>query len=348
MLEGVALNSIKKRRIRQASIFVIITLILIITFGVCIGVGSVQYTLKDVFATIINRASVDSTMADIIWDIRVPRAIAALFGGAALAVSGIMLQVFFRNPIVEPFVLGISSGAVFMVALVTLGGFTIGFVALSPFVVFIAALIGSAVVMAVVVAFASKVKDIVTLLVIGLMVGYICSAATNLMVAFADKEALQGFMVWTMGSFSGFTWDSVWILILCCVPTITSLAFIMKPLNAFLLGEEYAKSMGVNVVRFRMVLVLIASILTAIVTAFAGPIAFIGLAVPHITRQIFSTSDNRILVPGTVIMGGLVTSICDLIARTLFAPVELPISAVTAFIGAPIVIYLILKRRNSL
>lgn len=342
------MDFIAKSKYRYCLIFSILAVSLVLAFGVCIGFGSVKISLGDVFRILFDRAQADAVMSDIVWDIRFPRALGALLGGSALAVAGILLQVFFKNPIVEPYVLGISSGAVLCVALVTLGGVSLGFEAISPFVMFTAALLGSFSVMVVVVMFAGKVKDIVTLLVIGLMVGYICSAVTNILVAFADKEELQGFMIWTLGSFSGFTWGSVKVLIAMGTPVIIALLFIVKPLNAFLMGEEYAKSMGVNIKAFRIVLVIIASVLAAVVTAFAGPVAFIGLAVPHITRLLFKTSDNRILIPGTILMGGLVTSICDLVARTVLSPVELPISAVTSFIGAPIVIFLIMKRRTSL
>lgn len=342
------MDFISKERVKYYILFIFLVSTLIITFGFCIGFGSVKISLNEVFSILMNHNSKDNTNFQIVWDIRFPRALGALIGGSALAVSGLLLQIFFKNPIVEPYVLGVSSGATLCVSLVILGGVKFGFEIASPFVIFTAALVGSLIVMLIVVLFASKVKNIVTLLVIGLMVGYICSSVTSFLVAFADKEQLQGFTMWTLGSFSGFTWKNVKVLFSMGIPGILGSAFIVKPLNAFLLGEEYAKSMGVKIKPFRIAIVIISSVLASVVTAFAGPVAFIGLAVPHIARLIFKTSDNRILIPGTILMGGIVTSICDLVARTIFAPAELPISSVTSFIGAPIVIFLILKRRTSL
>lgn len=342
------MDFLKKIKARYYIIFSLLILSLILIFGFCIGFGSVKIKLDEVFNILFNRSATDSTFYDIVWDIRFPRALAALISGAALAVSGLLLQIFFKNPIVEPYVLGVSSGATLCVGLVMLGGVKFGFESISPFLLFTAALIGSLLVMLVVVLFAGRVKSIITLLIIGLMVGYVCSSVTSILTAFADKERLQGFTLWRMGSFSGFTWKSIKVLMAMGIPTILSSLFIVKPLNAFLLGEEYAKSMGVKIKAFRITIVIISSILASVVTAFAGPVAFIGLAVPHITRLIFRTSDNKVLIPGTILLGGVVTSICDLIARTIFAPVELPISSVTSIIGAPIVIFLILKRRTSL
>ncbi|BDR67094.1 FecCD family ABC transporter permease [Clostridium tetani] len=342
------METIDKARSKHVFLLMFLLILSFFAFAFCVGFGSVKISLKEVIQIIFNRELSNSTNKDIIMDIRLPRAIATLVGGAALALSGLLLQIFFKNPIVEPYILGISSGATLFVALVMLGGFSLGFENPSPYVLVFGAFLGSLLVMMLVVVFAMRVKNIITLLIIGIMVGYICSAVTNILTAFADKEQLYGFIMWTKGSFSGFTWNNVGVLTSVGIPILIASFFTVKPLNAFLMGEEYAKSMGVNIKKFRLIIILIASILTAVVTAFTGPIAFIGLAVPHISRLIFKTSDNRVLIPGTVILGAIVTAFCDLICRTLFAPIELPISAITSFIGAPIVIYLILKRRASL
>lgn len=342
------MDIIKKAKVRYSLIFALLILLFILVFFFCVGFGSVQISLLEVMDIVFRGNEENKIFYKIIWNIRMPRALGALIGGSALAVAGLMLQVFFRNPIVEPFVLGVSSGASLCVALVIMGGVTLGFASVSPTVIFLAAFIGSLVVMGIVLLFASRVKSVITLLVIGLMVGYAGSAITSVLIAFADKEQLQGFTMWTLGSFSGFTWNSIRILLLVGIPSLFATLLIVKPLNAFLLGEEYAISMGVNIQAFRVVIVFLSSLLAAVVTAFAGPVGFIGLAVPHLTRLLFKTSDNRLLIPGTILMGGIVTSLCDLIARTIFAPVELPISAVTALIGAPIVIFLIVKRRTSI
>lgn len=342
------METIDKARSKHIFLLIFLLILSFFVFAFCVGFGSVRIDLKEVIQIIFNRELSNSTNKDIIMDIRLPRAIATLVGGATLALSGLLLQIFFKNPIVEPYILGISSGATLFVALVMLGGFSLGFENPSAYMLVLGAFLGSLLVMMLVVVFAMRVKNIITLLIIGIMVGYICSAVTNILTAFADKEQLYGFIMWTKGSFSGFTWNNVGVLTSIGIPILIASFFTVKPLNAFLMGEEYAKSMGVNIKKFRLIIILIASILTAVTTAFTGPIAFIGLAVPHISRLIFKTSDNRVLIPGTVILGAIVTAFCDLICRTLFAPVELPISAITSFIGAPIVIYLILKRRASL
>lgn len=343
------MNWLKHTERKYIIMFILLGFGLLLTFALCIAIGSVNISLDEVFKIVFHIGDYSEVKSNIIWNIRMPRTLGAILGGAALAVAGIMLQVFFKNPIVEPFVLGISAGAVLMVGLVTLGGITLfGMSTLSPYALVVAALLGSTAVTVIVLMFANKVKSVVTLLVIGLMVGYICSAGTNIMVALADKEQIQGFMLWSMGSFSGMTWDKITILTVISVVVFASLIFVVKPLNAFLMGEDYATSMGVSVKNFRILLVLITSVLTSVVTAFAGPVSFIGLAVPHIARLIFKTSDNRILLPGSILMGGIVTALCDLIARTVMSPIEMPISAITAFIGAPIVIFLIMKRRTSL
>ncbi|MEG2288680.1 MAG: iron ABC transporter permease [Clostridium sp.] len=342
------MNFIKKDKRKYCILFILLAIIVSITFCTCVGFGSVKIGISEVFNILTGNDIQNSVNHKIVWNIRFPRAIASLIGGCALAVSGLLLQIFFKNPIVEPYVLGVSSGATLCVAFIMLGGAKLGFESISPLNMFFAAFIGSLSITIIVVFFAGKVKSVVTLLVIGIMVGYICSSVTNVLVTFADKERLQGFTMWTLGSFSGFTWQSIKILVLIGVPTILATSFIVKPLNAFLLGEEYAESMGVRIKVLRVVIVLISSILAAVVTAFAGPVSFIGLAVPHISRLVFKTSDNRVLIPATILMGGIVTSLCDLASRTLLAPMELPISAVTSFIGAPIVIFLILKRRTSI
>lgn len=340
------MDYLARTRHRQLLAFVILLIALIITFILCIILGSVDIKTIEVFQIIFSKDKKAFEHGAIIWNIRLPRVLATIIGGSALAISGLLLQVFFRNPIVEPYVLGISSGATLGVALVILGGLTFGAKSFSAYTIFFAALIGSLIVTFIVVLFAAKVKDITTLLVIGIMIGYIASAITRTLIAFADKEKLHGFTLWTMGSFSGFTWKNVKVLFMMGLPALIATIFIVKPLNAFLMGEEYAKSMGVNIKLFRIIIVLISSILTASVTAFSGPVAFIGLAVPHLSRLLFGRADNKVLVPGTILMGAVITSLCDLISRLIFAPVELPISAVTSLFGAPIVIVLILRGKK--
>ena len=329
-------------------IFVILAGALVFVFLLNIGIGSVKIGLPDVGRIILNNLRDDSVNSTIVWKIRMPRSMAVVMGGGAIAVSGLLLQIFFRNPIVDSYVLGVSSGSTFVIALFMLGGLTFGLSTLSPYFIFLGAFLGAIIITTIVILFAYKVRSVVTLLVIGLMIGYLCSAATGLLMTFADNEKIKGFVLWTMGSFAGFTLERVKVLYLIGVPFLFLAFIISKPLNAFLLGEDYAKSMGVNIKLFRILIITVSSVLTAVVTAFAGPVAFIGMSVPHIARLSLRTSDNRILVPAVFLLGGIITGLCDLAARMVLAPAELAISTVTSFLGVPIVIWLLLKRRTAL
>jgi iron complex transport system permease protein len=309
-----------------------------------IATGAISYSPAEIIKALAH-PDTTTTLGAIVWKIRLPRAIAAVLGGAYLATAGLLLQVYFRNPIVGPFILGISHGATVMVSLVMLTTLTVGLTVLSPFMTTLAAFAGAYLVMMVVVAVAARVKSGITLLIVGLMMGYLCHAVTAVLQALAEKEKIKGFVLWQLGSFSGFKWSEIGLLLFCGGGILVGIYLLSKPLNAFLLGETYAASMGVNIRRFRVLILLCACALAGMVTAMAGPVAFIGLAVPHMARLVFQTSDNRILIPGACLVGALVVSLCDLIARMLLSPVELPLSAITAFFGAPIVIGLLLKRR---
>jgi len=328
-------------------LFVLFGLLLALFLTLNIAFGSVQIPLKDLYKVIFG-LEFNDIYNNVIWGIRFPRASAAILGGAALAVSGLLLQIFFRNPIVDPYVLGVSSGATLIVAILMLTGFSLGMGAIPPYLLSVAALVGALAVVILIVAISGRVKQVVTLLVIGLMIGYVCSAVSNILVAFANKENLHNFVLWTLGSFSGFGWDEVIILAIAGGALMIIAYLLCKSLNALLLGESYAQSMGVNIKTLRIFIVLISSALAALVTAFAGPVAFIGLAAPHLARLTLGTSDNKILIPATILLGALVTTLCDFLARITFSPVELPISAVSSLIGAPIVIVLLMKRRTSL
>jgi len=312
-----------------------------------LSLGSVPVPLKEVYRVVLHQPVDNTTFQAVIWKIRLPRSLATLFGGAALATGGLLLQIFFRNPIVGPYVLGISSGATLLVALVMLTSLSVG-LTLHPFALSMAAFLGALLVMILVLAVANRVRNVVTLLVVGLMMGYLCSAVSSILIALAEKEKVHGFVLWTLGSFSGFTWDELVVLMGLSGPLLLCSLLLCKPLNAFLLGEDYARSMGVNIRCFRVAIVMLASALAGLVTAFAGPVAFIGLAVPHMARLSLGTSDNRALLPATILLGATVASLCDLVARMALSPVELPISAITSFFGAPIVIGLLLKRRTAL
>ncbi|MDP2919287.1 MAG: iron ABC transporter permease [Dehalococcoidia bacterium] len=313
-----------------------------------IALGSVNIPIGDTVRVLLGGSGQEETAATIIRQIRLPRALGAVLGGAVLAVSGLLLQVFFRNPIVGPFILGISSGASFMVALVLLGSYVLGVTVVGTLTLSLASFIGALLVMAVVIAVASRVRDVITLLVIGLMTGYVASALSSFLIAFAQSENVHRFVIWTMGSFAGFRWDEVRLLAVAGAVLLTGSYLLAKPLNAFLLGEDYARSMGVNIRAFRYGIIFLACALAAVVTAFAGPVAFIGLAVPHLARLSLGTSDNRILIPASILAGAMITSLCDLLARLLFAPVELPVSATTALFGAPMVILFLLKGKTTI
>ena len=277
--------------------------------------------------------------------IRLPRVVASSISGASLATSGLLLQVLFKNPIVGPYILGVSSGASLAVSLVIMGGFTFGFRFIPPYIISFSAFLGAAATMAVVLLVASRVKDPITLLVVGLMVAYVSSSVSSFLVALAEKEEVHRFVLWSLGSFSGIKWGEIGVLFLALMVSIPFLIYLMKPLNAFYLGEEYARTMGVDVKKARLWIVFLSSALAGVVTSFAGPVAFVGLAVPHMARLIFGTSDSKHLIPACLLLGASVTSFCDLLSRTLLSPIELPISATTSLFGAPLVVFLVLKRR---
>jgi iron complex transport system permease protein len=332
---------------RPSVVFFLLALLMLVMMVLNVVIGSIHYSLMDIWQ-VLTRPEDNSTISAIIWNLRVPRAIAAVFGGAYLAVAGLLLQIYFRNPIVGPYILGISSGATLMVSFVMLTTVTVGWTMFSPFISTLAAFAGAYCVMLIVLAIASRVKGAITLLLVGLMMGYLCSAVTAILTALAEKEKIKGFVLWQLGSFSGFKWNEITILLVFGGAIFILLSLQSKPLNAFLLGEEYAASMGVNIRRFRLLILLCACALSGMITSMAGPVAFIGMAVPHMARLSFGTSDNRILIPGACLMGALVASLCDLVARTVLSPVELPLSAITAFFGAPIVIILLLQRKVKL
>lgn len=325
-------------------LFMLGGILLVVLFLANIMIGSINISLGDIWKILLGNHD-QLIESDIIWKIRIPRAIAAMLGGAYLAVSGLLLQVFFRNPIVGPFILGISSGATVMVSVTMLTTLTLGLGVLAPVLVTVSALVGSFAVMAIILPVASKVKNSLTLLIIGLMMGYLCSAITNILIAFAEKSQIKGFVLWQLGSFSGFKWGEIYTMLIFGGVIILLIYLLRKPLNAFLLGEEYAASMGVNIRLFRLLLLFCSCSLAGMVTSVAGPIAFIGLAIPHLTRLIFQTSNNNILIPGVIVIGAVVCGLCDFLARLLFSPIELPLSAITAFLGAPLVISLLAKKR---
>ncbi len=299
----------------------------------------------DVYAKQLAFAVGGSMQAKIVFSIRLPRMMLAAVLGGALAVSGFLLQTFFRNPIAGPFVLGISSGAKLVVgiALVFLPQCMKRF---GSAAMILSAFAGSLLIVFVVLFFSQKVRSMSMLLVIGIMMGYICSAITDFCIAFAKENEIVNLTSWSMGSFSGANWDHVAVAAWICLPGLFAAWLLSKPIGAYALGEGYASSLGVNIKLFRACLIILSSLLSACVTAFAGPISFVGIAVPHITRTMLKTARPSVLIPITYLCGAVFCIYCDLIARTAFSPTELAIGTVTAAFGAPVVIVMMVRRRG--
>ena len=287
-----------------------------------------------------------SSESKIIFSIRMPRMLLAAILGGALSVSGFLLQTFFRNPIAGPFVLGISSGAKMVVGITTIL-LTPYLKTINSFVLILSAFAGSLLIVSMVLLFSQRVRNMSMLLVIGIMVGYICSAVTDFCITFADEEDIVNLTSWSMGSFSGANWSNVTTAGGLCLVGAALSWLLSKPIAAYALGEGYAQSLGINVKFFRAALILLSSLLSACVTAFAGPISFVGIAVPHITRTMLKTAKPILVIPATYLCGAVFCIFCDLIARTAFSPTEVAIGTVTSAFGAPVVIYMMLKRQKT-
>ena len=330
---------------RFGAAFVILGGLLMISLILNICIGSVNVPLKDI-PGIFLKTGANETYRDIVLNIRFPRALAAAILGGGLALSGYLLQTFFHNPIAGPFTLGISSGAKLVVALVMVASLG-NALKLSSWVMIIAAFAGSMVCMGFVILMSGVIDQMAMLIVSGVMIGYICSAVTDFIVTFADDADIVNLHNWSMGSFSGITWSNVRVMAVTVGVALVWAFLLSKPMGAFQLGEGYALSVGVNVRRFRVELILLSSVLSACVTAFAGPISFVGIAVPHLIRSLFGSAKPILIIPGCFLGGGVFCLFCDLIARTVFAPVELSISSVTALFGAPVVIYMMIRRQTK-
>lgn len=334
-----------KNRIMRCQLgFLLLGFLLAVLATASFRVGSVSLSLQDIQA-ILSGTDRESTAFHILWDIRLPRLLAAALLGGALSVSGFLLQTFFSNPIAGPFVLGISSGAKLVVALVMILFLGKGLF-MGSAIMIVAAFAGSMLSMGFVLVIAKRIRQMSVLVVCGVMISYICSAITDFVVTFADDANIVNLHNWSMGSFSGTTWDQVRVITAVVLPVFV-LAFCMaKPISAYQLGEEYARSLGVNVKRFRAELILLSSVLSACVTAFAGPVSFVGIAVPQLVKRLFGTAKPIVVIPGCFLGGAVFCLFSDLIARTLFAPTELSISSVTAVFGAPVVIWIMIRRKG--
>ncbi len=334
----------RRRRVVAVYVSLAIALFVFLVLNACIG--STMLAPADLAGALFGGATDNPTAVQIVWDIRLPRLIAAVLLGGALALAGFLLQTFFNNPIAGPYILGISSGAKFVVALVMI--FVVGSSAqMTSWMLVLSAFVGSTIAMVFVLLVSRRINSMAMLIVAGVMIGYIASAGTDFLVTFASDQNIVNLRNWSLGSFSGMNWAN--IAGMTPVVIVASLAtfLLSKPIGAFQLGENYARSMGVNIRAFRIVLVVLSSLLAAVVTAFAGPISFVGIAVPHLVKRFLGTSKPLIVIPAAFLGGGIFCLFCDLIARCAFAPTEVSISAVTAIFGAPVVIAILLKRKRG-
>ena len=332
------------KKTRTAAGFLLLIILLVLSAILNLISGSSSLTAPDVLH-VLTGSSTDPAAASIVLQIRLPRLTAAFLLGGALSVSGFLLQCFFGNPIAGPFVLGISSGAKLTVALTLVLCLQQG-LALSSWMLVGASFAGALLSMGWVLLFSGKVRSMGLLIVSGVMLGYICSAITELVVTFADESNIVNLHNWSQGSFSGTSWQDIRIMAVIITASMFLMLFLAKPLGAYQLGEAYAENLGVNLRRFRAAVILLSSILSACVTAFAGPVSFVGVAVPHLMKSLFGTAKPLILLPASFLGGGVFCLICDLLARTVFAPTELSISTVTAIFGAPVVIWILIRRQT--
>lgn len=307
--------------------------------------GSVALSPAQVVAALLGRAP-DALTANILYQLRLPRAVMVVLLGAALSAAGYLLQTFFANPIAGPFVMGISSGAKLAVALTMVVFLNRGLLT-NSWTLILAAFAGAMAAMLFVLAVARRVQRMSILVICGVMIGYICSAVTDIVVAFAQDSNIVNLHNWSMGSFSGMTWGNVTTAAAIVLPCLAAAFLLSKPMAAYQMGESYAASVGVPVRVFSVVLVLLSSLLAACVTAFAGPISFVGIAVPHLVKQTLGSAKPLHVLPGCALGGAAFCLLCDLIARSLFAPTELSISSVTAVFGAPVVIWLLVRRHSG-
>ena len=334
-----------RRRIRCGMVFAVLAAVFCLIIVLNINTGNVRIPVGRILKIIFLRSGERDEM-NIIWKIRLPRILMAALLGGALSLSGFLLQTFFENPIAGPFVLGISSGAKMIVAIVMI--FLIGkFGRVTSAGLILAAFFGSLLATAFILAISRVVNSMPVLLVAGIMIGYICTAVTDFIVTFAEDSDIVNLRNWSQGSFSGMNWGNVAVSAVIIGIAVTCTFLLAKPIGAFQLGEAYARSMGVNVRGFRVVLIFLSSILSATVTAFAGPVSFVGIAVPFLTRRALGTTRPLVVIPASFLAGSVFCMICDLIARMALAPTELKISTVTSIFGAPVVIYMMLHRKKG-
>lgn len=333
----------KKCNVRGKFIVLIVFVLMLLALNVCIG--TVNISVSEVIDVLLKRDA-HSIYTDIIMQIRLPRTLASFILGAALALSGYLLQTFFNNPIAGPFILGISSGAKMVVALFMVFALEIG-LKMTSITMILAAFAGAMLSILFVLIISRAVDNMGMLIVAGVMIGYICSAVTDFLVTFADDSNIVNLHNWSLGSFSGITWENVYVMAVVVFICFCCVFLMSKSIAAYLLGEAYASNMGVNIRRFRIYLVVLSGILSACVTAFAGPISFVGIAVPHLVKRLFKSTKPIIMIPACFLGGGIFCLFCDLLSRIIFAPTELSVSTITAILGAPVVIYIMVRRKKE-
>jgi len=335
---------------KQNTLFIILLLAMVFLFLVNISLGSVPIPIKEIIKGIVSQEMSKESWKIILWDFRFPKAITASLVGIGLSISGLLMQTLFRNPLAGPYVLGLSSGASLGVAFIILGtGFLPTFISsffLSNYGIVIASSFGSFLVLMAVLLVSQKLKDTMAILIVGLMFGSFTSAIVSVLSYFTTAEKLQKFTFWSMGSISNLSWNEISLLSFFIIIGIGISFMVIKPLNSLLLGEKYAQSIGINYNKMRFLIIIATSILAGSITAFAGPIAFIGLAVPHIAKLLFQTSNHLVLFWSTLLVGAIVMLFCDTIAQVPGNDITLPINAITSVIGAPVVIWLLIRKKR--
>lgn len=333
-----------KEKRHFSAVFLLLAVLMIVSLAMNIFIGSADISVSEALKVLFGKGS--GTAENILLKIRIPRALAAMLLGGALSLSGYLLQTLFHNPIAGPFVLGISSGAKLTVSIVTILSVSL-FHRTGAFVMILAAFVGSMLSLGFILLLSGKVKRMSMLVVCGVTIGYICSAVTDLVVTFADDSDIVNLHNWSMGTFSGTSMGNVKIMALTVLAASACTFLMSKPLGIYQLGENYASNAGVRVGLLRSLMIVLSGFLSAVVTAFAGPVSFVGIAVPHIIRSIAKTSKPIVLIPACFMGGSIFCMICDMIARTIFAPTELSISTVTAIFGAPVVIVAMVRRKKG-
>ena len=335
----------ESRRSRYAAVFTVMLLALFLMVLININTGTVNISVKEILE-ILTAGRKEGTGYHIIWQIRLPRILMAAILGGALSLSGFLLQVFFHNPIAGPFILGISSGAKMMVAVVMIcSAGSIG--SMMSFALIGSAFGGSLISVSFVLLAAKRLRNMSALLVAGIMISYICSAVTDFIITFAEDSDIVSLRGWSMGSFSGMNWGNVKVAAVVVAVTFAFTFLMSKPIGAYQMGEAYARSMGVDIRIFRVILIVLSSVFSACVTAFAGPISFVGIAVPQLVKLALHTSKPLVVIPASFLGGAVFCMFCDLAARMAFAPLELNISTVTSVFGAPVVIWMLVHREKE-